>query len=163
MPEHLCNKAGMTIDPKGEGGELVTLLAATKIETDDEVTGAWVTGLDKYQQAVIALTLSGKVMDALTTLDVYVQTSPDGGTTPDDLVHFTQVTNGAVPNGTYVAFLNPHQVAPIADRAVGAKALAAHSIQSLHWCDRMRVVLVPANFAGADEITVAVTAFMIRT
>lgn len=163
MGQHIVDKAGMVIDPKQDGGQLVTLLAAREVKTNEEVTGAWITGLDRYQMAVLSLAVSGKNMDAGTTLDVYVQTSPDGGATVDDLAHFTQITSAAMPNGVYVVFLNPHQVAPLKDRAAAAKALAANTIQSLHWCDRLRVVLVPTNFAGADSVTVRVSGYFVRT
>ena len=53
----------------------------------------------KYAKALgFFLDVSAAGTDALDTLDVKIQHSPDGGTTWDDIVHFTQVL-GNVANG----------------------------------------------------------------
>lgn len=140
-------------------GYLEELLAETTIDDNTKVTGDAVAKLDYFTIATILLTVSAKTFDASTTLDIYVQWSPDEGTTWDDLVAFSQITNAAVGNGTYVVFLNPLQAAGIVDRITAEETLAAHTIQSCHWCDRMRVVAVGANISGSDTITVKVEGY----
>ena len=51
--------------------------------------------------ACFGLIVSAAATDAGDTLDVYVQHSPDGGTTWDDFIHFTQVLG----NGGAKAFI----------------------------------------------------------
>jgi len=50
-----------------------------------------------YDSAVFLLSVTAAATDVGDTLDVYLQHSPDGGTTWDDFAHFTQVLgNGGV-------------------------------------------------------------------
>jgi hypothetical protein len=139
-------------------GELFTLLAATTIEDDTPVTSTAVADLDGFvTAAMLLLTVSAKVFDAATTMDVYVQYSPDEGTTWDDLAHFAQITNAAIGNGTYIAYIAPG--ASAADRVTTNGTLAANSVRSIPWCDRVRVKCVGANIAGTDTITLKVQGF----
>lgn len=142
-----------------EQGTQLTLLATTTVTGNTTVAGTAVTGVDVFTLLTLLLTISAKTFDASTTLDVYVQYSPDGGTTWDDLAHFAQVTNAAMGNGKYVAFVNSRGSSAV-DRAVTDGTLAANSVRSVHWGDRLRVKLVPANVAGTDTITVKVEAFL---
>lgn len=48
-------------------------------------------GLRDVSAAQVLLTVSAAALAAEDTLDVYLQSSDDGGTTWDDFVHFTQV------------------------------------------------------------------------
>lgn len=140
---------------------LVTLLSSTTITADATTTTTAVGGLSRYRRAVVMLTVSGKTMDASTTLNVRVQYTPDGGTTWDDLVSFSQLTNAAVADGTYVAFVN-QDAASAADRATADGTLTANSVRSICWCDALRVKYVSANFAGSDTVTIAVSAYMVE-
>jgi len=135
-------------------------LAATTITTNTATVGTAVTGLDHYNAATILLTIAGKTFDASTTLDIYLQYSPDGGTTWDDIGRFTQVTNAAMGNGTYVMFLRPG-AASVADRATDDAdgTLAANNVRSVTWCDRMRVKYDGGNLAGTDTITITVQGY----
>lgn len=135
------------------------LLPATTNTANTTTAGSAELGLDKYSRALLLLTVSGKTMDASTTLDIYVQYSPDYGTTWDDIAHFAQITNAAIGNGTYVMVLN-HGTAGVADRATDdAATLAANNVRNQPWGDRMRVKYVPANFAGSDTITITISAW----
>jgi hypothetical protein len=137
----------------------VVLLPATTITADGTTAGSAHLGLDKYNKALILLTISAKTMDASTTLDIYVQYSPDFGTTYDDIAHFAQVTNAAIGNGTYIMVLNSG-TAGIADRATDdAATLAANNVRNQPWGDRMRIKYTSANFAGTDTITVTASAW----
>lgn len=158
--------ASFQVDARGNlriglSGVLVTLLAPTTIVADATTAYAAVTGLDTYSRAAIQLVVSGKTMDASTTLNVYVQRSVDGGTTWDDIGSFSQITNAAIGDGTYMMGLMLTGVAQ-PDRALSDGALTANTVASIaSWGDRLRVKKVSANFAGADTVTIAVTAYMI--
>ena len=142
-------------------GKLVTLLAETTIAAGDDgtVASGWTTNLQGYTRATILLTVSAKTMDASTTLDVVVQYSPDEGTTADDIAAFTQMTNAAVADGTYVLVLNGTPAAGSADRVVADGTLAAGSLLDIPWCDQVRVKYIAANYAGTDTVTVKVQAY----
>jgi len=141
--------------------KLVTLLAATTITGNTATAGTEVAGLQDYIKATILLTVAAKTMDASTTMDVYVQYSPDEGTTWDDIAHFAQLTNGAIGNGTYVMFLAQGTGASVVDRVTDDGAtITANSVRNISWCDRMRIKYDGANFSGSDTVTLTVTAFM---
>ncbi len=153
------------VDSQGAGsvalrGKLYELLAATAIEDNTVVTSTPQLKLDKYTLATILLTLSAKTMDASTTLDISLQYSPDGGTTWDDIAHFTQITDAAMANGTYILFLNALGGSGQADRATRDGSLTANSVLNIPWCDRLRVKCVGANISGSDTITALVQAYM---
>jgi len=139
-------------------GTSLALLAATTITDNTAVVGAAVLGLDVFTLVTLLLTISAKTFDGGTTLDVYVQYSPDEGTTWDDLAHFAQITSAAMAVGKYVAFVNARS-ASVVDRVVTDATLAANSVRSIHWGDRVRVKCVGANIAGLDTITVKVEGF----
>lgn len=141
-------------------GILKTLLAATTITTDATVATTAVTGLDRYTLATILLTVSGKTMDASTTLNIRVQYSPDEGTTWDDIASFAQITNAAIGNGKYVLFLNAFGGSSAIDRVTTDGTLTANTVRNISWGDRMRLKYVSANYAGSDTVTIAVSAYM---
>ena len=153
------------VDKQGAGsvalkGKYYELLAATTIEDNTAVTGTPQLRLDKFTLATILLTISAKTADASTTLDIYLQYSPDLGTTWDDIAHFTQMTDAVLDDGTYVMFLNALGGSSEADRATRAQTLGANTALAIPWCDRMRVKCVGANISGSDTITVKVEAYM---
>jgi hypothetical protein len=153
------------VDKQGAGvvalkGQYYELLEATIIEDNTAVTGTVQTHLDKFVLATILLTISAKTFDASTTMDIYLQYSPDKGTTWDDIAAFTQITDSAVADGTYVLFLNALGGSSQADRATRAASLSANSVLDIPWCDRMRVKCVGANISGTDTITAKVEAYM---
>lgn len=140
----------------------VVLLPSTTNTGNTATAGSAALGLGIYSRALLFLTVSAKTMDASTTLDIYVQYSPDYGTTWDDIAHFAQITNAAVGNGTYVMVLN-HGTAGIADRATDdAATITANSVRNQPWCDRLRIKYAPANFAGSDTITIKVDAWFFQ-
>jgi len=140
-------------------GKKVIILPTTTNTANAAITSTPIFGISGYTKGTFVLTVSGKVMDASTTVNVYVQHSPDG-TNWDDLVSFTQITNAAIGDGVYLAWLNPSQAASAVDRAVSDGALTANTVRSIHWCEQMRVKVVPVNFAGSDTITLKVEAWL---
>jgi len=141
-------------------GELRTLMSATTVTADATTNTTAVTGLSKYTLATILLTVASKTMDASTTMDVYIQYSPDEGTTWDDIAHFSQITNDAVDNGTYVLFLNSGASVGAVDRATTNGTITANTLRNISWCDRLRVRYTSANFSGNDTVTLTVSAYM---
>jgi len=141
--------------------QLVTLMPATVITGNAATAVAQRAGLDEYTKATLLMTVAAKTFDASTTMDVYVQYSPDGGTTWDDIGHFAQITNAAIGNGTYVMYLSHGTGASIGDRVTDDAdgTLTAGSVRSRSWCDRMRIKYNGANLSGTDTITLTVQAF----
>jgi hypothetical protein len=70
----------------------LTLLASTTVTTTGSATAAIVPDVSKAKAALFFLDVTAAATEAGDTLDVYIQHSPDGGTTYDDFVHFTQAT-----------------------------------------------------------------------
>jgi hypothetical protein len=133
------------------------LLAATAIAADGTVNRDPVAGFGGHRALLLELTVAAKTMDVGTTLDVYVQTSPDDGTTWDDVAHFAQLTNAAVGNGTYLARVLNDTDAGFADRATTDGTLTANTTRD-YFADKLRVKTIAAGFAGADTVTVRVQA-----
>ena len=134
----------------------VTLLPTTINTGNTATAGSAVCSLEEFTRALLMLTISDKTMDASTTLDIYVQYSPDEGTTWDDIACFSQVTSGALADGTYVVALN-HGAVGVVDRATDDGAtITANSVRNQPWGDRMRIKYDGGNFSGSDTITIAV-------
>lgn len=162
IPRMTLNRLLRIVDTRADGVNRAykpstALLAQTIITADDTVAGSPVTGFGGYKNLTVLLTVAAKTMDASTTLNIYIQTSPDDGTTWDDVIAFTQVTNAAIANGTYIAQLSNQAAAGFVDRANKDATLTANS-KADYFCDQLRVKYVSANFAGADTVTVTVSA-----
>ena len=140
-------------------GGLKSLLAATTIAANGTVNNAAVTSLDTFSILTALLTVSAQSMDAGTTVDVYLQYSPDGGVTWDDLYHFTQITTAAYATPR-VLFLNVGGAASQVSRTATDGAMDAATLREVSWCDRIRVKTVGAGFAGADTVTIKVDAYL---
>lgn len=76
----------------------ITLLASAA-RTDTAGTNGDTVAVDAWEKALIVCTFTNKATDVGDTCDVYVDVSPDGGTTWLNAVHFTQ----ALGNGTDAA------------------------------------------------------------
>lgn len=74
-------------------------LAASAARTDTAGTNGDTVLVDPWERALLLCTFTAKATDASDTCDVYVDVSPDGGTTWLNAVHFTQ----ALGNGTDAA------------------------------------------------------------
>ena len=154
------NAAGEWSGNVGLPGVLVPLLAETTVTGDATTSTTAVTGLDPYTLATILLTVASKTMDGGTTMDIYVQYSPDEGTTWDDIAHFAQITNAAIADGTYVMRLNGAGGLAAIDRVTANGSLAANTVQNISWCDRLRVQYTSSAFAGTDTLTLTVSAYL---
>jgi hypothetical protein len=110
-----------------------------------------------YDAAVFLLSVSAAATDAIDTLDVYLQSSPDGGTTWDDFAHFTQVLgNGGVKK--YLATWSQFVTAESEMKAPADAALAAGVLQgpvSSTW--RVKWVVVDANANASFTFSVTMS------
>lgn len=87
--------------------------------------------------------------DATDTLDVYVQHSPDGGTTYDDFVHFTQVLgNGGAKKYIATWF---RDMAPETEMKAPADASLAAGVLQGPIGSTLRVKWVVVDSGNADQ------------
>jgi hypothetical protein len=99
-------------------------LAASAARTEASITGDWI-AVDAWERAQIICTYTAKGTDAGDTCNVFVDVSPDGGTTAINAVHFTEVAGNAADasSETAVLFANTPGTSVIAtasDAASGA-------------------------------------------
>jgi hypothetical protein len=155
---HMATDEGLRVQLPGA---LKTLLASTTITSDATTAYTAVTGLELYSKASVVLTVSGKVMDASTVLNIFIQRSLDAGVTWDDIASFSQLTSAAIGDGVYVMDLILSGSSQI-DRVQRDATLTANTIATVgSWGDRLRVKKISANFAGSDSVTIVLTAYMV--
>jgi len=125
-------------------------LVSSAVRTASGTQAVTIPAPNLYDSAVFLLSVSAAATDVGDTLDVYLQSSPDGGTTWDDFAHFTQVLG----NGGVKKFLASwaHWVTAEAEMKPPADAgLAAGVLQgpvSSTW--RVKWVVVDAGTANAS-------------
>ncbi len=104
----------------------------------------------KLKAAIYQLAVSAAATDASDTLDVYVQHSPDDGTTWDDFIHFTQVLgNGGTKKfiATWARDVTPEgEIKVPADAALAAGVLQGPITPLV----RVKWVIVDAGTANAS-------------
>ena len=137
----------------------------TKIETlkaSGAVAAGSVTGdavkLQKvYQQATIVLNVTAAATEVDDTLDIYLDTSYDGGTTWVNIAHFTQVLGNGGAKEFAANIINKN---PAAEIDVAADA-AAGTIRALALGDRIRYRSVAVDAGGvAASFTFGLVAFL---
>jgi hypothetical protein len=123
--------------------------ASTVAQTD-------VRGLGAYHSLSIYSNLQGTTGG---TLDVYLQYSPDGGTTFVDYAHFPQLAAGAAAATRVWNVTKLAQQTTLTTVGTGTNpALAANSILGGDWGDRLRVLSVAGagTTAGAGQTIIIV-------
>lgn len=118
-------------------------------------------GLGDFSTLVVTAALVGATGGVL---DVYLQTSHDGGTTWYDLMHFTQLTAGnAAVKKVQVLSRNSGTALTTSDITVGVgttPALAANSNAGGSWGDRIRALYVAgASTSAGAAITIDITGY----
>jgi hypothetical protein len=111
-----------------------------------------VTGLGPYRSMVVFANIQGGTGG---TLDIYIQFSPDGGTTWVDYAHFAQLAAGAAAITRAFAVSKSGQQTTLQTVGTGTSpALAASTIIGGDWGDRLRVVAVAgtSTSAGAAQV-----------
>ncbi len=114
-----------------------------------------VTGLGPYRTMSVYAALTGPTGDVL---DLYLQYSPDVGTTWTDFCHWTQIA--AAAGTVYKVFSISKSAATTTITTTGhaaTPALAAGTVLSVDWGDRVRVVAVSGASvsAGAAQVILA--------
>lgn len=117
------------------------------------VSAATLRDMSAFDAITILATLTGATGG---TLDVYLQSSWDGGVTWYDLVHFTQLAAAGVVR-TYKATLAlSTTITTVGKGSVGTPgvALAAATVAAGHWGDLIRAVYVAgaSTSAGAPQL-----------
>jgi hypothetical protein len=131
---------------------LPATLTLTSPSSATFANGTPLTGLDGYQSLDIVAELTGNTGG---TLDLYIQTSPDGGTTWYDYIHFAQLAAGATTVIKRITVSN-HD-ASNAITTVGkndSPALAAGTVIGGAFNDRIRVKCVSGagTTLGASQV-----------
>lgn len=138
--------------------KIETLRASAAQAAAGTVTGTAVILAQKYNELVAQLVVSAAATDVGDTLDVYIDTSFDGGTTWVNLGHFTQVLgNGGAK--TFVLAIKNDNPGATAVYDVSADA-AAGATRQIGFGDRIRYrgVMVDADADGS--FTYEVKAFL---
>lgn len=99
----------------------VTLLASTTVASTGTATAAIGVGVSRAKAALFMLDVTAAATESGDTLDVYIQHSPDGGTTYDDFVAFTQVA-GDTGTVKYLAQWTAYSALPESELRVPADA-----------------------------------------
>lgn len=127
--------AGNTV---GDGKAVTLLASATYTAAEANAVKAIVTGLEFYKQAQIALILTDAKAAVGDTLDVFIDTSPDSGTTWLNVIHFTQILGNGADALSFVATLDPGASPGTSVIATTSDANAA-TVRPTMFCDRLRV------------------------
>lgn len=138
--------------------KIATLRASAAQAAAGTVTGTAVVLDQKFNELVAQLTVSAAATDVGDTLDVYIDTSFDGGTTYVNLGHFTQVLgNGGAK--TFVLAIKNDNPGATAVYDVSADA-AAGATRQIGFGDHLRYrgVMVDGNANGS--FTYEVKAFL---
>lgn len=114
------------------------ITGTTPAAASTAVVGAITGDLSYFDAIAVKATLAGATGG---TLDVYLQTSSDDGTTWDDYAHYTQIAGSAAATVTRNCFSRSTQATtPVAIGSGLSPALAANTFLGGEFGDRMRCV-----------------------
>jgi hypothetical protein len=128
----------------------ITLLSATGIAASS--AGAAVAGFSRYAGVLLGLNLTAKTTGGAGTLDVYVQATPDGGTTWQDVAAFRFTTT----LGWRYVGLSQVAAGPTTTQAASDGALTSDAVVPGPFGDQLRVKYVMA--LNGDTGTFGLTA-----
>lgn len=131
------------------------LISDTTPAAPGTAAGDTVAGLDKYDSLLIIGDLVGATAG---TLDIYLQTSTDGGTTWYDYGHFAQLAAGAAAIVKAVTVSRAQgRVATVTVGKNTTPALAVDTFLGGEWGDRMRALYVAgASTSAGAAITITI-------
>jgi hypothetical protein len=140
-----------------EKTKIITLRASAQQNTAETVTGDGVKFQKKYREAMILLDVTDANTAAGDLLDVYIDTSPDGGTTWINLGRFTQVLgNGGAKK--FIMALRADNPGATAEEDVTSDA-AEGATRQYGICDRLRYRGITTE-ADTVDFTYSVKAFL---
>lgn len=134
------------------------LRASSAQATAGTVTGDAVALGRAYRELIVQLDVSAAATDATDTLDVYVDTSFDGGTSWVNIGHFAQVLGNGGAKTLLMSFCNQN---PGASAVTDASSdTAAGATRQIGFSDKLRYrgVMVDADANGS--FTYGVTAYL---
>lgn len=140
--------------------KIVSLRDSAEVATATTDTGTAVKLQDAFRELIVTLTVSAAATDVDDTLDVYVDTSFDGGTTWINIGHFTQVLGNGGAKKYQMAWANSAPPAAANSVDVSADQAEGASIQR-GFGDNLRYRGVTVDPSGTNiAITYAVSAFL---
>ncbi len=132
------------------GGSTLHLITDTSPAAPGTAAGDVAGGLDRYDSLTIIATLQGATGG---TLDVYLQMSPDGGTTWIDYAHYPQLAAAAVSSiRTWTVSRAAEQKTLTTVGSGTSPALAANTIMGGDWGDRLRALYVAGASTSAGAV-----------
>lgn len=135
----------------------VTLFSGTTQAAAGTLAHAAVTGLGAFNSMTVYASLVGATGG---TLDLYLQYSPDGGTTWVDYAHYAQLAAGAAAVQKVFSVTKDYDEKTITTVGSGSTpALAANTVLGGDWGDRLRVVEVAGASTSAGAV-IALTAVL---
>lgn len=134
-------------------------LAAAAARTDTTGTNGDTIAVDPWERALLICTFTAKSTDVGDTCDVYVDVSPDGGTTWLNAVHFTQALGNGTDAATEYAVLYANT--PGVDIVVATADAASTKVRPTLFGNALRARWVIAD-SGTDNasFTFGVKAFL---
>lgn len=129
-------------------------LSGTSPSAAGTTVGVSQVGLDTFEKAVVLAVVQGATGG---TLDVYLQSTPDGGTTWYDVCHYTQLAAAGAQVAWFVSLTRGetfNATAPVSvNKASGTPTLAANTVVPHGLGNGLRVVYVAgaATSAGAAQ------------
>lgn len=130
-------------------GYKVIDLSATSPSSATTTAYTPVTGLAGYGSMSIYANIQGGTGG---TLDIYIQYSPDEGTTWVDYAHFTQFASGAAAIHRVWTVSRSAQQTTIATVGVGTSPAMSAGIIGGEWGDRLRLVMVAGSSTSAGAV-----------
>ncbi len=121
-------------------------------------TGAGIKLQEVYRELVVMLDVTGAATGSNDTLDVYIDMSPDSGTTWFNVGHFTRVLGdgGAVAHALAIGF-DPADTTPVAQEGVD---VAAGNVAQIGFCDYIRYRGWVTDTGADGEFTYSVSGFL---
>ena len=138
--------------------EILTIAAAGTIHAAaTTVTGTGVVFKQAWKTALVVLSVTAAATAVGDTFDVYIDTSPDGGTTWLNVGHFTQVLgNGGAKTFTMALSADNPGTSSVTNVTSDC---AAGVTRQFGICDRLRYRSVVAS-ASAPSFTFGIKAFL---
>lgn len=130
----------------------MTLLASTAIGASG--VGSAVNGFALYGGVLIGANLSAVPTGGAPTLDFYIQCTPDGGTTWQDIAHYQFTTS----SGWRFFPISQFAAGPTGSIAASDAALSGDTIKQGPFGDQLRVKYVFAAGGSSGTYTLAVSA-----
>jgi hypothetical protein len=122
------------------GGKILPTLLASGAYTVSGVSDSYHLPM-KVKAVTFLLNLTSAAKDAGDLLDVYIQESPDNGTTWNDRIHFSQIT-GVTAAVKYKALINCESEPEVEVAAISDGVLAAGTVNQGPLCSPLRVKYV---------------------